>query len=96
MMPLENAELELRCLPDGSWYRGLHRGLVGRLLSVEVAGGEESTFADGCLVEVNWDRTTYLGQVYSRQDRVLVIGVEHAVDNEPLSAMQEAWRPLRS
>lgn len=94
-MPLENAELELRCLPAGSWQRGLHRGLIGRLLSVEVGDGEESMFADGCLVEVNWDRTVYLGQVYSRDHRVLVIGVEHAVDREPISAMQEAWDPVR-
>ena len=96
VMPLENAELQLRCLPDGSWHSGLHRGLVGRLLSVETANGDESGFADGCLVEVDWDTKTYLGQVYSRQDCVLVIGVEHAVDSEPLSAVQEAWRPLRS
>jgi hypothetical protein len=95
-MPLENADLQLHCLPDGPWHPGLHRGLVGRLLSVEIANGEESGFADGCLVEVNWDRKTYLGQVYSRQDRALVIGVEHAVDNEPLSALEDAWRPLRS
>jgi len=96
MMPLENAELQFRCLPDGSWHPGLHRGLVGRLLSVETANNEESGFAAGCLVEVSWDSKTYLGQVYSRQDRVLVIGVEHAVDSESLSALQEAWRPLRS
>jgi hypothetical protein len=95
-MPLENAELQLRCLPDGSWHPGLHRGLVGRLLSVEIANGEESGFADGCLVEVNWDRKMYLGQVYSRQNHALVIGVEHTVDSEPLSALQDAWRPLRS
>lgn len=94
-MPIENAELEIRCLPDGSWFRGLHRGLMGRLLSIQVADLGASQFADGSLVEINWDKTTYLGQVYSRQDQVLVIGVEHAVDREPLSALQDAWRPVR-
>ena len=95
-MPLENAELQLRCLPDGSWHSGLYLSLVGTLLSVEIANGEESGFADGCLLEVNWDRKTYLGQLHSRQDHVLVIGVEHSVDSKPLSALQDAWRPLRS
>ena len=95
MMPLEHAELEVRSLPDGLWHAGLHRGLVGRLLSLEVADLDPSQFASGSLVEVNWDKTTYLGQVYGREDRVLVIGVEHAVDREPLSALQAAWRPVR-
>jgi hypothetical protein len=93
-MSLERAELELRCLQDGARHRGLHRGLVGRLLSVEVTSVEDSEVAAGSLVEVNWDKTTYLGQVYSRQGPVLVIGVEHALDRESLSTLREAWRTV--
>ena len=94
-MPLERAELELRRLPDGSWHAGFHRGLAGRMLSVEIKDPGGPEFGDGSLVEVNWDKTTYLGQVYSRHDRIVVIGVEHALDRDPLSTVQEAWRPVR-
>ncbi len=95
MMPLDRADLHVRRLPDGGLLAGMHRGLSGRLLSVEITNAADADFPDGCLVEVNWDRTTYLGQVYNRDGRTLVIGVEHAVERDSLSALQQAWRPVR-
>ena len=94
-MSLDNPELRVRCLPEGAWHQGYHRGLLGKILRVEFADSQVSGFQDGCLVEVNWEETTYLGQTYNLEGRVLVIGVEHAVNRAPLSALQATWRGSR-
>ena len=94
-MAPESAELRVRCLPEGVPQAGFHRGLRGSVLRVELTDGAGG-FTAGSLVEVDWDQTLYLGQVYSQENGILVIGVEHLVDREPLSAIRDIWGPNRT
>jgi hypothetical protein len=94
-MPLERPELRLRCLPEGLPHAGFHRGLRGNLLQVELVD-RAGDLAAGSLVEVDWEQTLYLGQVYSQENGILLIGVEHVVDREPLSAIRDIWSPNRN
>ncbi len=81
----------MRCLPEGVSRAGIHRGLRRSLLQVELTDAAPEDFTAGSLVEVEWDQTIYLGQVYSQDNGILVIGVEHVVDLEPLSAIRDIW-----
>jgi hypothetical protein len=62
------------------------------MLEVEMATVEDGAGLDtGALVEVDSERTIYLGEVYSREGRGLVIAVDHAVDRKELAAIQNTW-----
>ena len=88
----EREQISLRQLPAGRVRRGFHCGLQGRMLEVEMASDEHAAGLDaGSLVEVDGERTLYLGEVYSRDGIRLVIAVDHAVDREELAAIQDAW-----
>ena len=57
--------------------------------------GAAADLAAGSLVEVDWAQTLYLGQVYSQENGLLVIGVDHVVDREPLTAIRDVWSTNR-
>ena len=79
-------------LPEGPSVSAVNRGLSGSLLTIELADGiADQDFPAGCLLEVDCDHMLYLGQIYNRDGRTLVVGVEHAVDRRLLSAIQESW-----
>jgi hypothetical protein len=88
----EREEIRLRQLPAGRVRHGSHRGLQGRMLEVEMASGEDAGGLDaGALVEVDGERTLYLGELYSRDGICLVIAVDHAVDRKEVAAIQDTW-----
>ncbi len=88
----EREEISLRQLPGGRLRQGLHRGVKGRLLEVEMSSAEQAAGLDaGALVEVGLERALYLGEVYSRHGIRLTIAVDHVVDREALAAIQDVW-----
>jgi hypothetical protein len=88
----EGEEIRLRQLPAGRVRHGYHRSLRGRMLEVEMASGEDAGGLDtGALVEVDGERTLYLGELYSRDGICLVIAVDHVVDRKELAAIQDTW-----
>ena len=59
---------------------------------MEMASGEQAAGLDtGSLVEVDCQRTLYLGEVYNREGIRLTIAVDHAVDREAVTAIQDVW-----
>ncbi len=84
----------IRIVPGGTPVGAVHHGLTAGLLRIELNDNQGSEdFPSGCLVEVDGEHMLYLGQVYSREGRTLVIGVEHAVDRRILGAIQHLWTP---
>jgi hypothetical protein len=53
---------------------------------------KDAEFATGAPVEVKGERILYLGVVLGRQESVMLIAIEHAVDRVALAALQEVWR----
>jgi hypothetical protein len=89
---LEREQIRLHQLPAGRVRHGFHRRLQGRMLEVEMASDEDAGGLDtGSLVEVDCERTLYLGEIYSRDGICLVIAVDHAVDRKELAAIQDTW-----
>lgn len=79
-------------MPQGTPASGLHCGLEGRLLEIELTSGTDiSCFPAGSLIEVGSPTTLYLGEVYVSDGRRRVIGVEHLIDRESLAAIQDLW-----
>ena len=62
------------------------------MLEVEIANAEDAAGLEtGALIEVDSERTLYLGEVYSREGCDLVIAVDHVVDRKNLAAIQDTW-----
>ena len=88
----EREQIRLRQLPAGRVRHGFPRSLQGHMLELEMASGEDAGGLDtGSLVEVDGERTLYLGEVYSRNEIGLVIAVDHMVDRKELAAIQDTW-----
>jgi len=49
-------------------------------------------FVSGAPVEVKGEGILYLGVVLGRQESVMLVAIEHAVDRAALAALQEVWR----
>lgn len=87
-------QVTIRRLPDGEPLSCTEHGLTGVLLRVELPPSPANRqFSAGALVEIESSKTLYLGEVQGSQDRLLLIGVEHAVDREALAAIQQVWQP---
>ena len=72
--------------------RAAYRGLSGSVLTLELLdGASDQEFSADCLVEADCEHMLYLGQLYNREERTLVIGVEHAIDRQVLAAIQSSW-----
>ena len=53
---------------------------------------KSTEFIPGALVEVKGEGILYLGVVLGRQESVMLVAIEHAVDRAALAALQEVWR----
>ena len=85
-------EVTVRRLPDGVSHSAFLDSLNGQLLRINL--GNVSAAVDviaGDLVEVNCEKTMYLGEVRSRHGETVTIGVEHALDHETLTLIQQVW-----
>jgi hypothetical protein len=93
-MPNEAAsQAIIRRLFDGEVQAALLSGLHGHTLRIElppVSAGVSLNMGD--LVEVTCPETMYLGVVRGRQDRTIIIGVEHALDRKTLASILQVWR----
>jgi len=67
-------------------------GLNGQLLKIYLAPvPAEIRLNAGDLVEIACPKTLYLGEIYSRQDRTMIVAVEHSLDREVLALIQQVW-----
>lgn len=92
MFSEQNQQVNVRQLRDGRTQEGVCESLEGshlqcRLLTTPAPG----TFNAGDLVEVNAALTLYLGEITGRQDTLILIVVEHALNREALAAIHEVW-----
>lgn len=85
--PSSVAAMKVRRLPDGDFQEGLEVGWKGRLLRVEVSGGE---FAVGMPLEIECGSMTYLGELQERSGSSHVILVEHSVDRAKLDFLEDS------
>ena len=88
----QDQKVEVRLLPDGDAHSALLSGLHGHLLRIDLSPVSTGVSLNaGDLVEVSCAKTLYLGEVRSRQNETMVIGVEHALDRETLALIQQVW-----
>ncbi len=92
MLNQQDQQVTVRRLPDGDAQAALLGGLNGHLLRIDLSPVSTGVSLNaGDLVEVSCAKTLYLGEVRSRQNETMVIGVEHALDRETLALIQQVW-----
>ena len=92
-MPEHNEGVKVRRLPDGDVHAGRLEGREGQRLRLTTPPEDDSTeFGTGALVEVQCEQVLYLGEVQGREDSVMIIAIEHAVDRAALAAIQNIWQ----
>jgi hypothetical protein len=66
--------------------------LNGQLLRIDLSSVPAGTsLKSGDLVEVASPGTLYLGEVRSRHDQTLLVGIEHSLDREALALIRQVW-----
>lgn len=92
MLGEQDQQVAVRRLPDGDFHAASLGSLNGQLLRIDLlplpAG---ANLRAGDLVEVSSQKTLYLGEVRSRQNETMIIGVEHVLDRETLALIQQVW-----
>jgi hypothetical protein len=92
-VPAPSEWVTVRQLPDGEAHSGRLESCDGQQLQITVPPESKSTeFISGGLIEVKCEGILYLGVILSRQESVMLVGIEHAVDRIALAALQDAWR----
>jgi len=89
----QNESVKIRRLPDGDIHLSRIENREGprlRLTTPLEANGPD--FEAGALVEVQCEEVLYLGEVLGREDCVMIIAIEHAVDLAALAAIQNVWQ----
>jgi hypothetical protein len=86
-----NEPVILRRLPVGDARTGHSQGVDRDRLKISLAQGEDSGFDLGTLVEVESEERFYFGQVVGRQDRLLIVRVEHSLNRDALAAINNNW-----
>jgi hypothetical protein len=88
----QNQQVNVRQLRDGRTQEGVCESLEGSHLQFRLVGAPApGAFNSGELVEVRAARTLYLGEITGRQDNLILIAVEHALNREALAAIHEVW-----
>ena len=88
MFSEQNQQVNVRQLRDGRTEDGVCESLEGSHLQFRLlAPPEPGAFNAGELVEVNATRTLYLGEITGRQDNLILIVVEHALNRDALAAI---------
>jgi hypothetical protein len=89
----EQNVITVRRLADLDPYPAVQMCWEGRLLRLELESDAGAVaLAEGtCLVEVDSGEMVLLGEARGCQGRVLTVNVEHALDRNRLSRVQEAW-----
>ncbi|HEY1760723.1 MAG TPA: hypothetical protein VGG72_35440 [Bryobacteraceae bacterium] len=90
-MSATNEPVILRRLPSGDTRTGHSQGAERDRLKISLGPEEAGGFELGTLVEVASDEIFYFGQVVGRQDRVLIIQVEHSLNRFALAAINNNW-----
>ncbi|MDE3197198.1 MAG: hypothetical protein KGN84_12690 [Acidobacteriota bacterium] len=92
MLNKQDQQVTVRILPGGNVREARIRELNGRLLSLEFSPAPGFiNLRPGDLVEVTCTKTLYLGEVRSRDERTMIVGIEHSLDRETLAAIQRIW-----
>jgi hypothetical protein len=84
----EQMSVRVRALPDGEYLQAGEIGWKGRLLELDLAGGE---FPLGTLLEIENGEMVYLGELQQRSGRTAVVAIEHSVNSEKLKPIRETW-----
>jgi hypothetical protein len=88
----QDQQVTVRRLPDGDIHAAFLDSLKGQLLRIDLPPTPAAAgLQPGDLVEVTSEKTLYLGEIRLRQDETMIIGVEHALDRETLSLIQQVW-----
>jgi hypothetical protein len=84
-------EITVRRLPDGEpRSASLERRDRRHFVISNLADGAE--FAAGSLIEIQSEKTVYLGQVLGEQESSLLISIEHALDRVALTEIGKVWQ----
>ena len=95
-MPDQGNRVTVRRLPLGEAQHAAIDGQAGQQMRILVGpGASVPDFAAGVLVEIESGQMLYLGEVLSRQDNLLTVGVEHVLNRAALAAVQEVWQGSR-
>lgn len=92
MSDQQNQQVTVRLLPDGDTHRAYLDNLQGQLLYLGLLPvTPPENLLVGSLVEVASPANIYLGVVRSRQAEKMTIAVEHMLDRETLTVLQQVW-----
>jgi hypothetical protein len=83
--------MRFRSLPDGVFQQGREAGWEGYMLHLALPDGQ-AELSPGSLVEIESEAKVYLGEVRQCAAGVMKILVEHSLDRNRLSSIQETWR----
>ncbi len=86
----ERTVVRLRRLPDGDFQEGAEVGWQGRVLEVDLLGGQGG-FSLGAPIEIECGSMLYLGEWQHGSGSTGRILVEHSVDRAKLASIQDAW-----
>ncbi len=89
-MPVQNEEVTVKRLPAGPECQAVVQSVSGRRLELESAG--TAAWPIGTLVEIHSASDLSLGEIKGRRDHVMVISVEHAVNQDALARIAQVWQ----
>jgi hypothetical protein len=85
-------QVTVRLLPDGEAYSAVLSGPNGHLFRIDLSSvPAETSLKSGDLVEIASPGTLYLGEVRSRHDQTMFVGIEHSLDREALALIRQVW-----
>ncbi len=90
-MSAPSDEVILKRLPGGPEFPAVVKTLSGRRLEVEPSSPVVPSLPMGTLVEVASPSCLYFGEIKGCHDRLIVVGIEHAVDQNALARIAQFW-----
>jgi hypothetical protein len=78
----------VRTLPDGEFQHASEIGWNGRLLELELPGGN---FPLGALLEIEQGAMVFFGELQRQTGSTAVVAIEHSVNRDLLKPIQEIW-----
>lgn len=84
----EATGVRVRGLPDGEFQPASEIGWKGRLLELDLPGGQ---FPLGALLEIEDGARLHLGELQQRTGSTVVVAIEHSVSRDALKPIQEIW-----
>jgi hypothetical protein len=90
--PAAGEQIEIRILKTVNFAAGEVKAFEGAVLTISLASGAATAFLPGSLVEARTTGMIYLGEIKDCEGSKLTLGIEHAIDRQALTQIQQAWR----